>query len=60
MRPTFNVTLMSLTDSPWIVDDWFSNQWNHLLEVAGSMCLLESLKVHDVTLRDGEQNSRLA
>jgi len=48
---------MSLTDSPWIADDWFSSPWNHLPQATGSMCLPESLKVHDVTLRDGEQQT---
>lgn len=48
---------MSLRDSPWIIDDWFSSPWNYLPEATGSMCLPESLKVHDVTLLDGEQQA---
>jgi|APSaa5957512493_1039668.scaffolds.fasta_scaffold372060_1 hypothetical protein len=40
---------MSLADSPLIFDDWFSSPWNFLPEATGSMCLSESLKVHDVS-----------
>jgi len=46
----------SLT-TPWITDVWFSSPWNYLPEATGSMNLPASLKVHDVTLRDGEQQA---
>ncbi len=48
---------MSSTSTPWITDEWFSSPWNYLPEATGSMSLPKSLKVHDVTLRDGEQQA---
>jgi isopropylmalate/homocitrate/citramalate synthase len=45
------------TDTPWITDKWFSSPWNYLPEATGDFNLPKSLKVHDVTLRDGEQQA---
>ncbi|MGH9213305.1 MAG: LeuA family protein [Acidimicrobiales bacterium] len=43
--------------TPWIADQWFSSPWNYLPEAIGDLHLPASLKVHDVTLRDGEQQA---
>jgi HMGL-like len=43
--------------TPWITENWFSSPWNYLPEATGAITLPTSLKVHDVTLRDGEQQA---
>lgn len=48
---------MSSSETPWITDRWFSSPWNFLPEATGEIHLPASLKVHDVTLRDGEQQA---
>ncbi len=48
---------MTASDTPWITDQWFSSPWNYLAEATGELNLPETLKVHDVTLRDGEQQA---
>ncbi|MCL2393727.1 MAG: hypothetical protein FWC87_03475 [Acidimicrobiaceae bacterium] len=48
---------MSNSETPWITDRWFSSPWNYLPEATGEIHLPASLKVHDVTLRDGEQQA---
>lgn len=45
------------TETPWITDKWFSSPWNYLPEATDGFTLPETLKVHDVTLRDGEQQA---
>lgn len=46
-----------MTSTPWITDRWFSSPWNYLPEATGDLHLPAALKVHDVTLRDGEQQA---
>jgi isopropylmalate/homocitrate/citramalate synthase len=42
--------------TPWKTDSWFTSPWNHDAEVnVGSFS--ERVVIHDVTLRDGEQQS---
>jgi len=48
---------VSNSETPWITDRWFSSPWNYLPEATGEIHLPASLKVHDVTLRDGEQQA---
>jgi isopropylmalate/homocitrate/citramalate synthase len=48
---------MANTACPWITDRWFSSPWNYLPEAVGELSLPAALKVHDVTLRDGEQQA---
>jgi isopropylmalate/homocitrate/citramalate synthase len=48
---------MAVTSSPWKSARWFSSSWNYLPEVVRDFTLPESLEVHDVTLRDGEQQA---
>ncbi|MYH72512.1 MAG: pyruvate carboxyltransferase [Acidimicrobiia bacterium] len=46
-----------MSDTPWITEQWFSSPWNYLSDATGTLNLPSSLKVHDVTLRDGEQQA---
>jgi isopropylmalate/homocitrate/citramalate synthase len=46
-----------MADQPWKTDQWFTSPWNHLPEVTGSFQLPDRVQVHDVTLRDGEQQA---
>jgi isopropylmalate/homocitrate/citramalate synthase len=41
----------------WHTDRWFTSPWNHDEQVAGSYRFNENLAIHDVTLRDGEQQA---
>lgn len=43
--------------SPWKTDRWFTSPWNHSSEVQSSLHFPEKIRVHDVTLRDGEQQT---
>ncbi len=45
------------TNEPWRTDRWFSSPWNYLPEIREGFTLPDELKVHDVTLRDGEQQA---
>jgi isopropylmalate/homocitrate/citramalate synthase len=46
-----------MTDEPWKSDRWFSSPWNFLPEIREGLSLPNSVQVHDVTLRDGEQQA---
>lgn len=46
-----------MTAEPWKTDRWFTSPWNFLDEIREDLSLPESLEVHDVTLRDGEQQA---
>ncbi|MGH8935859.1 MAG: LeuA family protein [Acidimicrobiia bacterium] len=49
-----------MTENPeerWRSDRWFSSPWNFLPEVTEGFSLPEQLAIHDVTLRDGEQQA---
>jgi isopropylmalate/homocitrate/citramalate synthase len=46
-----------MTEEPWKTDRWFTSPWNFLPEVRDQLQLPESVQVHDVTLRDGEQQA---
>ncbi|MBS7525940.1 pyruvate carboxyltransferase [Fusibacter paucivorans] len=43
----------------WHSDKWYTSQWNHLDEVAKQFNFQDQIKIHDVTLRDGEQQAGL-
>lgn len=45
-----------MTDQ-WHTDRWFTSPWNHDEQVAGSYRFDDHLAIHDVTLRDGEQQA---
>ena len=46
-----------MSDQPWKTDQWFSSPWNYLPEVTEGFSFPEEVTIHDVTLRDGEQQA---
>jgi isopropylmalate/homocitrate/citramalate synthase len=46
-----------MTEEPWKSDRWFSSPWNFLPEIRDGLSLPGAVQVHDVTLRDGEQQA---
>lgn len=42
---------------PWKTDKWFISPWNYLPEVTKNYSFPPIIKIHDVTLRDGEQQT---
>src|SRR5216117_817935 len=42
---------------PWKTDKWYTSLWNHLPEARKNTKFQNNLKIHDVTLRDGEQQT---
>ena len=43
--------------TPWKTDNWFVSPWNYLEEVTQGFKPPKKVKIHDVTLRDGEQQA---
>lgn len=46
-----------MTKEPWKTEKWFSSPWNYLPEVIEGFKIPDEVQVHDVTLRDGEQQA---
>jgi isopropylmalate/homocitrate/citramalate synthase len=46
-----------VAETPWKTDMWFSSPWNYLPEVTAEFSFPEQVQIHDVTLRDGEQQA---
>src|SRR5258706_9811901 len=42
---------------PWKTDKWYTSPWNHLPEARNNSKFPKNIKIHDVTLRDGEQQT---
>src|SRR6266478_3020038 len=42
---------------PWKTDKWFTSPWNFLPDVRKNFSFPSKIKIHDVTLRDGEQQT---
>jgi len=42
---------------PWKTDNWFVSPWNYLKEVTKDFKPPKQVKIHDITLRDGEQQA---
>src|SRR5215510_6536281 len=42
---------------PWKTDKWYTSPWNHLPEARKDNQFQRNIKIHDVTLRDGEQQT---
>src|SRR5918911_4680768 len=42
---------------PWKTDKWFISPWSYLPEVTQNYRFPSNIKIHDVTLRDGEQQT---
>ncbi len=45
------------SQQPWKTDRWFTSPWNWLPEVREALSFPAQIKIHDVTLRDGEQQT---
>lgn len=47
---------------PWKTDKWFVSPWNYEGEVTGEFKFppAQEIKIHDITLRDGEQQAGIA
>jgi isopropylmalate/homocitrate/citramalate synthase len=48
---------MASATAPWHTDRWFTSPWNHDEAVTGELVMPERIEIHDVTLRDGEQQA---
>lgn len=48
-----------MTSTPWKTDKWFTSPWNFEPEVRAQLNFPKQIKLHDVTLRDGEQQTGL-
>jgi isopropylmalate/homocitrate/citramalate synthase len=46
---------MDGTQTPWHTDRWFVSPWNYLPEVTAAFRFPDKIQIHDLTLRDGEQ-----
>jgi isopropylmalate/homocitrate/citramalate synthase len=46
-----------MTDQPWKTDQYFVSPWNYRPEVTAEFSPPSAVEVHDVTLRDGEQQA---
>jgi isopropylmalate/homocitrate/citramalate synthase len=44
-------------EQPWKTDKWFTSPWCYLPEVRKQDNFVSNVKIHDVTLRDGEQQT---
>ncbi len=49
-----------MSEHPWKSDDWFSSAWNFNDEVTRDLNFADTIKIHDVSLRDGEQQTAIA
>ncbi len=45
---------------PWKTDKWFVSPWNFESEVTANFDFPRRIKIHDITLRDGEQQAGIA
>jgi len=43
--------------TPWKTENWFVSPWNYLEEVTRDFDPPKKVKIHDITLRDGEQQA---
>ena len=44
-------------NQPWKTNRWFASPWNFSPEVQKELHFPERIRIHDVTLRDGEQQT---
>ncbi|MDE2149043.1 MAG: pyruvate carboxyltransferase [Gammaproteobacteria bacterium] len=49
-----------MSTEPWKTKDWFVSPWNFSEEVRAGLHFPKKIKIHDVTLRDGEQQTGVA
>ena len=48
---------MTAQNKPWDTKNWFVSPWNYLPEVTRDFTPPRQVKIHDITLRDGEQQA---
>ena len=48
---------MTAQSKPWDTENWFVSPWNYLPEVTKDFTPPKQVKIHDITLRDGEQQA---
>jgi len=46
-----------MASEPWKSNDWFVSEWNYAPDVTKGFKFAKDIKIHDVTLRDGEQQT---
>jgi isopropylmalate/homocitrate/citramalate synthase len=46
-----------MANEPWKTNDWFVSEWNYAPDVTKGFKFSKNIKIHDVTLRDGEQQT---
>jgi isopropylmalate/homocitrate/citramalate synthase len=46
-----------MTSQPWKTDQWFTSPWNFTEQARAGLEFAPSIQIHDVTLRDGEQQA---
>jgi len=46
-----------MSQTPWHTTDWFTSPWNFAPEVLADIHLPPKVRIHDITLRDGEQQA---
>ena len=46
-----------MSQTPWKTDLWFTSPWNFAQEVRSVLHFPKEIKIHDITLRDGEQQT---
>lgn len=49
-----------MSKQPWKTKDWFVSPWNFTEEVTSTFNFAKEIKIHDITLRDGEQQTGIA
>lgn len=50
--------MSAVEQTPWHTDRWFTSPWNHDADVAKTWSAMpDEIFIHDVTLRDGEQQA---
>lgn len=49
-----------MESTPWHTESWFTSPWNHDATVREQLAFPEQVQIHDVTLRDGEQQAGVA
>ncbi|MFN7086554.1 MAG: LeuA family protein [Burkholderiales bacterium] len=46
-----------MAKEPWKTNNWYVSPWNYADEVVKDLKFAKNIKIHDVTLRDGEQQT---
>jgi isopropylmalate/homocitrate/citramalate synthase len=46
-----------MSGTPWHTGQWFTSPWNYEPDVAAALQFPRRIQIHDVTLRDGEQQA---